>query len=224
MPGMPKWRRHASQSKGTNTGKLEGVRRFLNGGAASFVADRDCVAYVFAWGGGAGGFSDGAPTPTGTGGNAGGACMKRVTLAKGQAISWSIGTGGAFAVGSTPGQGSDTVVTFPDGTTMTAQRGGLSSGSAGTGVGGDLNRRGGKGGSNGSSIAPENGDTDGSGPSSTGVVSDNGGGAAGFSEFGELFLTLNLVSNLITAFSAGGQGSSVTRAGGDGLVLLALLY
>lgn len=156
--------------------------------SGSITVPEACDALIYLWGGG------GAGTPAGSGGAGAGALFKRVRLARGQTLAYSLGGVGLNSAGGSGipgGDGQDSTVTLPSGVVLTAGGGGGNGGTPGLARGGDVNRRGGYNGT----IA-EFGGANGSGGSY------GGGGAAGFSD---------LIGNLLVGgagrpASTGGQG------------------
>lgn len=164
--------------------------------ARTFTMPVNGVVDIYAWGkGGNGGNSVGTNATSGGGGAAG---KRRLSMTAGEQL--------ALSIGGSQGTGTDTTVTLPDASVLTAGRG--VTGGSGTGAGGaggtcsgawDVTRNGGKGGGENPGgvydqpVAGSFGGAAGSGLMS----SPGGGGAGGFSD--EL-----LVQGLI------GDGASVT--------------
>lgn len=121
-----------------NTGGLAQLLTFtdLSSGSGSISPAFPGVALIFLWGGGGQG-ELGATSP----GGGAAALYKRVRVAKGQTLAYSVGAGGTGGGGA----GGDTTLTLPTGEVLRARGGGAASGSPGAGgvaSGGDLNRNG----------------------------------------------------------------------------------
>lgn len=90
-------------------------------GSGVVIAPKACLATIFAWGGGGSGGAG-----AGTDGGCGAALMRRLRLAKGQQIAYTVGIGGRAAPDGIDGApGSDTTVTLPDGQQLVAGAGGM---------------------------------------------------------------------------------------------------
>jgi hypothetical protein len=197
-------------------------------GSGSYTAIAECEALIYAWGAAGSGALDSGSVASGAG--AGAAGYKRVPLARGQVLSWSVGTGGAEtdADPSNGNDGGDTTVTLPWGLVLTAGGGkrGVRGASPQTGgLGGqcsgawDLARAGGNGG-NGVTAAGTAG-TAGTGGGTPGNGSGNfggGGAAAGFSDVAPGLTAggngQNGNSGADTSTAPGGAGAGVVAIGG----------
>jgi hypothetical protein len=149
---------------------------FLDGAqTGSFTATKSCWALIALWAAGGAGYGD-VSDLTGSGAGAGGFVYKRIRLARGQTISWSIGPNGTGAGGSAAAS----TVTLPDGRVLTASGGGggtngPTGGRGGDATGGDINRKGG----DGSGGSPNPGDPGPFGaPGGTSSANAGGGGGA----------------------------------------------
>lgn len=213
-------------------------------GSWTYTAPATGWLHIFAWGaGGSGGADDGGWGLRGAGGGGGGASFARIRIRKGQAVSYTVGAGGAASsTGNVNGTaGGNTVVSLPSGQMVAGGgAGGVIDSSVnapgGVAYGGSINRSGGDGGMKGS--AGFAGAFGGSGGANSGG-SGGGGGSAGFSDI------LGISSPVVPAFSNGGPGvysatmaavgpgagtgydagASIAQAkpGGDGRVLFVLM-
>ncbi len=194
-------------------------------GTGSISAPRVCQAQIWAWGPGGSGAS------TGPGGGGGAALFKRLTLSQGQKISWAIGSPGGAAANPDGQDGTDTTVTLPSGVVMIAGagKGALDvpfqpGGDGGVAIGGDVNRSGGKGGTDSTANAQSGGLGGGAAGSGTAA----GGGAAGFSD--------QVVGGIVDGGSGGnndgagsapgggsGTSSGAPKTGGTGKVVILLV-
>jgi hypothetical protein len=147
----------------------------VNSGNGSISPRFAGLGLIFAWGAGGGALGGNGSDP---GGGGGAALFKLVRMVSRQPISYLVGVGGNAA------DGTDTIVTLPDGRLLRAGGGklgvGIAGGLGGQAVGGDLNRAGGAGGGNGSGAA-QAGVFGGSFGAAAGSIG-GGGGAGGFSD------------------------------------------
>jgi hypothetical protein len=209
-----------------NKTKLRQVLDTTTPGAGIFTAVASGILTIVAWGPGASGSSAvGGATP---GGNAGGAVYKRIRLTKGQTISYLVGSAGASVTGANGNSATDTTIALPNGNQLIAQ-GGLALGvsTLSTGIGGDLNRKGGKGGN--PSPAPGSPGEDGSPGGAPATNGSGGGGAAGFDSIIAGFAVSpggNSNNSMALGYGAGSGGNDAggpTASGGPGRVYMMLL-
>ena len=211
---------------------------FATSGSGVVFAPTKCVALIAAWGAGGSGANQ-VLLGTAGGGGGGGFLAKRVRLAKGQSISFSVGLPGLGVPTDTDGNnGGATTVTLPSGVVLTAGGGakGTSTGGGlgGTSQNGDVNRAGGLGGGvggNQSGETPAFGGLGGTGSSGCG----GGGGAAGFVDSDQSFIggagTSGASSGGFSgpgSIPGGGSGGSTTTMftsgqGGQGRVVIVLI-
>jgi hypothetical protein len=147
----------------------------------------------------------------GRGGGGGAALYRRVRVTPGQIISWTLGTPGAAAPTSTPGNdGTDSTVTTPTGLVLKAGAGkggtSVAPGAGGVATGGDINRNGGAGGT-----FAGNGVGAGLGGGNGGAGSGNGGGGGGGAGFSDVGSALAGGSG-----GAGPSGAGALYGGGGG--------
>lgn len=221
------------QEMGGRRGRLDLILSVTeaSSGTGLVTAPRECLAYIYLIGGGGAGASGNAGgTPAGGAGGA--ALYKRARLAAGQAISYSVGAGGAAVIDGVGNPGGDTTAILPDSRHLRAGGGPGGGYSAnplgGKAIGGDINRDGGGGGL-AAGVGGGSAGLAGSG-SSTG-----GGGSAGFGEIASRMLGGNgsnssYGSGSSSAAGAPGSGSgganggpSSSGAGGAGRVLIVLV-
>ena len=171
-------------------------------GTGSISAPRACRAMILAWG--PGGSGSAGNTPSGGGGGA--AIMCSVSLARGQSISWTIGTPGPGAADLTDGSSAtDTVVTLPGGILRAGGGGGgflagSTPGSGGVAIGVGAQR-----------------------PGAAGLAGTSGssGAAGSFSEI-DLSLAGGVSGATPGAGSQGATGGPASQAGGQGRVIIVL--
>jgi hypothetical protein len=201
FPGFPDFRPQFAPERSGALLSMLGARKFTTAGAFSATATEDCIALIFAWGGGSGstGESSGG-AGDGTNAYGSGALYRRIEIQKGQTISGVVGSGSnSVGYGNSPAPGGDTTVSIPTGEALVAR--GSTTGAPGTATGGDINRRGGSPGQ--------------LGEGSTGATS-SGGGGAGFGDLGEL-----LNGGRGGIFGSGGGGlDGGSSQGGNGQVII----
>jgi hypothetical protein len=195
--------------RGLTAQSMRGTKRFrtrlaappvnLTTGSGTVTARSKCFAHIFAWGAGASG-QGGTGAAGGAGG--GGALYKRVPLQAGDVLTYAVGVGGLGSAG-VPNPGTDTTITLPNGATLTA--GGATGLQGGQASGGDVNRRGGNGGTTGLAGSP--GDHGGPG-GAAGGGSGGGGGSAGLDDI--------LPDYVGAAGGAGGGSFGGSPGGGSG--------
>jgi hypothetical protein len=160
-------------------------------GTGSITAAKTCTALIYLGGAGGSGADD---TTNAAGGGGGAAVFKRMRLAKGQTLSYSVGAAGAAVNASSGHDGGDTTVTLPNGLTLTAgggkagPTGVVNGGAGGIATGGDINRNGGAGGSGSGGSGASGGIGGGAGGAGgSGSNRGGGGGGAGFSDVASFF-------------------------------------
>lgn len=208
---------------------------FATSGTGEITIRSHCVALIYMWGAGASGCDDVGLNNTGAGGGGGAALFARVFLNLGQKLSYSVGAGGAGVTGSatTGSDGGDSTVTLPDGRVLTAGGGkagtrGSTGGLGGVATGGDINRRGGKGGDGvPGTVNGVAGEGTGAGAGGAGSGSAGGGGGAGGLADVLVDLTGGAGSAAVVGGAQGnapgggsGAGGTTSKAGAAGRIII----